>query len=289
MMPKLTRRMRVLRPAFLFLILLFPAMPEEYSAAVDWVTGKIEVIISVSPGEAGLSLPVLRSRAEMDADSYLKEALTRTVYSFYYDSSNTVKDVILQNPELYMRFDEFALGRTKTATSMAKDFSRFEARYTVSFYPGLIVLFDLRDLGQPLAKNLDFSPSARFTGIVIYAQEPVPVHGEEAADHVRPAILPRIFDTSMRLVGAPGNSEESSLEKWGFAGYGDSVDESGYIDRIGIYPFRTVAYGVFGKYRTDPIISTQAADIILASENNRSLLSQGKIVIILDPAYTYNR
>jgi hypothetical protein len=51
---------------------------------------------------------------------------------------------------------------------------------------------------------------------------------------------------------------------------------------VGNNPLRIIARGVFGIRPTDPIIDRDDALLIISSENNRRLLREGKVVIVLD-------
>jgi hypothetical protein len=50
---------------------------------------------------------------------------------------------------------------------------------------------------------------------------------------------------------------------------------------VGDNPLRIIARGVFGIRPTDPIIDREDALVILSSEENRRLLREGKVAIIL--------
>jgi hypothetical protein len=60
---------------------------------------------------------------------------------------------------------------------------------------------------------------------------------------------------------------------------------------VGERPLRIFARGVFGINPTDLIIDRSDALLIISSEENRRLLSQGRVVIILDESvlrYEFN-
>ena len=61
-----------------------------------------------------------------------------------------------------------------------------------------------------------------------------------------------------------------------------SAMDDNLIKLVGDNPLRIVARGVFGAVPTDPIIDTEDALLILSSENNRRLLLEGRIAIVLD-------
>jgi len=51
---------------------------------------------------------------------------------------------------------------------------------------------------------------------------------------------------------------------------------------VGERPLRIFARGVFGISLTDPIIAREDALLIISTAENRSLLSQGRVAIVLD-------
>ena len=54
------------------------------------------------------------------------------------------------------------------------------------------------------------------------------------------------------------------------------------IRLVGERPLRIFARSVFGTVPTDPVIDSADASLILANENNRRLLREGRIVFILN-------
>ena len=86
----------------------------------------------------------------------------------------------------------------------------------------------------------------------------------------------------MNLIYEKNIVEPSRAKKQGIVLYTGTLDESMYRDRIGTEPLRIIARGVFGDNRTDPIISNEDAERILAKSENIELLRQGKIVIVCD-------
>ncbi len=59
------------------------------------------------------------------------------------------------------------------------------------------------------------------------------------------------------------------------------MDET-LIRLVGNNPLRIIAQGVFGVHPTDPIINREDALIILSNEENRRLLREGRVIIVMD-------
>ena len=86
----------------------------------------------------------------------------------------------------------------------------------------------------------------------------------------------------MNLIYEKNIVDPDQAKKHSIVLYTGTLDDSEYRDRIGTEPLRIIARGVFGDNRTDPIISNEDAERILAKKENIELLRQGKIVIVCD-------
>jgi hypothetical protein len=128
-----------------------------------------------------------------------------------------------------------------------------------------------------------------YTGIIVIADGELPVHGKRGAALPLPSFAPRLWDSGMGLLfdrsqaqsGAvpfrymnPGNIFSS--RPGGLSPAAEAV--------VGASPLRIIAGEVFGEYPTDLVIAAEDAGKILANEDNRRLLREGKLVIILNEA-----
>jgi hypothetical protein len=73
-----------------------------------------------------------------------------------------------------------------------------------------------------------------------------------------------------------------ALARWGMAGYLLHPDEAAAVTRVGLFPLRVAARGVFGDTPTDIVIPTDGARQLLTLEENRDLLREGRIAIVYD-------
>jgi hypothetical protein len=110
----------------------------------------------------------------------------------------------------------------------------------------------------------------------------LPVHGTRERARLEPCLYPEIYDDQMRLVLERLMVRPDAVRRWGVAAYTDEVDEGPWISRIGQSPIRILAGGIFGSIPTDIKIPVEQADRILASDHNRRLLTEGRILIIIE-------
>ena len=135
---------------------------------------------------------------------------------------------------------------------------------------------------------MGYEPSAPFTGIVIYAAEPLPVYGERNTQgapleaSLTPALLPRLFDEEMNLLLTASQMDPLQRETWGVMQYTSDLDQEKHRSRVGSYPLYTMAVGLFGVNRTDLILTGETARKLLSREDTRKLLREGRILVIIE-------
>jgi hypothetical protein len=141
------------------------------------------------------------------------------------------------------------------------------------------------------------SPAADYTGIIIVASGELPVHGRRGRLFVEPCLFPKIWDTNMTLVYErnmfdPGLKREKLMVNYTvseniFRATPSGLDES-LRALVGSNPLRILAREVFGVSPTDPVIDREDALKILSSENNRKLLKEGRILLVLSEEKLYS-
>ena len=132
------------------------------------------------------------------------------------------------------------------------------------------------------ATPIEHVSSRVYTGIIIDARGELDVHGEFMSDEVYPCFFPQIWDEQMNLIYERNMGDPNSEFKNGMIHYDWRDEESAYQARVGSDPLHIKARKVYGHLRTDPVISREDALKILSVPENRKLLQEGKVVILLD-------
>jgi hypothetical protein len=260
------------------------------SGSVEWEKGKINAVLSLNLKSSGISLPVGRIRGEeILADEYPR-FLRPCILSLQADSSSTVEDYIGRG-ELDLRaLDRLLMEAGKTAPSLSTDLGFITGRYSLD-------LKDLDSLMRRPLRRLDIprplipSPATDYTGIIIIADRELPIHGRNSAALIRPCLFPKIWDTGMREIYTRNMTEPlppggNTIVRYAGAENIFRPTPSGLdgelADLVGPNPLRIFAQGVFGICPTDPIIDKEDALKIISSENNRRLLREGRVILILN-------
>ena len=253
----------------------------ESQTVQNWETAQIDSKITIDLNKSGLYLPTDRNAAIRLIQQNRSSLLKNAYLSILVDSSHRLGNYLAEEkislpdintvinngkstaPVLSQELQTAIVYHQNPLQELANLFVKHNAPYTPSFFP----------LG---------TASKVYTGILIDARGQLPVHGEYSSEQLNPCLFPKIWNKNMNLIYEKNIVDPSRAKKHGIVLYTGTLDESLYRDRIGTEPLRIIARGIFGDNRTDPIISNEDAERILAKSENIELLRQGKIVIVCD-------
>jgi hypothetical protein len=132
-------------------------------------------------------------------------------------------------------------------------------------------------------------PTADYTGIIIIANEELPIHGRRSEALLEPCLFPKIWDSEMNLVYERNMFESSNGKLMVRYAASESIFsptpsglEGELADFLGPRPLRIFASQVFGINPTDPVIDRDDALRILSTANNRRLLREGKVLLVIN-------
>lgn len=252
-----------------------------WSSRILWDSASVQLEIDAPIPADMRNRPTAPFQVEREVELELPRILKDALLPLRIDSYWTFKEELLRMPELLDRTMGIAEQAAPPQTRQSQDLQTVHITYTIRLYPGIASLFIKENPPFPVPRSLGWVPTDDFTGIVIYARDPVPVHGERGTATVRPALFPEIYDDGLHTVLTAEMVAPDVLKRNGVAGYTDSFDNTQWIARVGENPLRILASGVFGKYRTDVLIPEVDADRILSNDHNRQLLQNGRVLFIL--------
>jgi hypothetical protein len=260
------------------------------TSRIDWQEGTVHIDVIADVGNLtsfGKARMVFVERLQREIGSLFCTAL----YDVRLDSYRTVKDVVETDGTLLKTLMDIGSAAKPANIHLNTTLSRLTASYEFEIYPDVMRVFTTHTRPVEPLVLLEYEPTIRYSGIVIYAKETYPVHGEDPAgknpERFRPSLKPKLFDTQMELVAEAEMMDPEYILRWGAFGYTDSADYLRYKDRIGATPIFSMARAVFGDFRTDLLIPVDVARKLLATPENRELIRQGRILVICDlPAET---
>ena len=257
------------------------------SGTVEWDKREINAVVSLDMASAGLKLPNGRVQSEALIASEYVRLIRPGILNLQVDSSSIVADLVNRGEWNSYDVENIALRGRSVPPALSPDFSSFLATYTLDIDGISTALIRHRRPAEiPRALNPVAAPA--YTGIIIIASETLPIHGMKSAALVRPCLFPKIWDTGMKLIFERNmlNLDVGAMVRYFTEQEIFAAGPSGLSPAItavvGSHPLRIFASGVFGINPTDLIINSDDALLIISSEENRVLLREGRVAVIID-------
>jgi hypothetical protein len=286
--------------SIILLLLCLPplstAQTLDITGSVAWETMEISAKVELKLQSAGIKLPTGRAQAEELIATEYPRLVRPTILSIPVDSSSTVKDLIDRGEFTLRNVGNIALSARRVPPALSPDLASLTTSFTI----------DLTRIGADLIRHsrpadiirpLRPLPAAAYTGIIIMADEPLPIRGRNAESLALPCLFPKVWDTEMNLIYQRNMMTTETALKTGMVRY---VTESSVFRPtpsglspelealVGNNPMRIFARGVYGIRPTDPIIDRQDALVILSSDDNLRLLREGRVALMLNEAVLRN-
>jgi hypothetical protein len=237
----------------------------------------------------GIRIPTGRSLAEERLSAEYPQLVQPFLLSIPLDSSDTIGDLIERGEFPLRRLNDIALSARRLPPAVSRDLRFLSTEYTIDLNR-LSSVFVQHSRPMEISRTLIPVPAPAYTGIIVIASKALPVHGRNSAALPVPCLFPKIWDTEMNLIYErnmvdPRQARGTAMIKYAAEESVFRPAPSGLspelLDFVGPNPLRIIARGVFGIRPTDPIIDREDALLIISSEENRRLLMEGRVAIIV--------
>lgn len=251
------------------------------SSRVDWVSGSFISDVSMDVAKAGIPMPSGKSLAVNRIQMELPVLIKDPLLSLYVDDTRTLEDMILEGSFTFEDISRIIDTSKRTPAYFAKGSNNLKFTNTIN----------LAEVGALLVKHhapyvqekpIERIASRAYTGIIIDARGTLPVQGEHTSSKVSPCLFPRIWDENMTLVYERNMVDPQIAKKSGIVEYTKETGNNVRYERTGKSPLWIIAKKVYGVNRCDPVITYEDYLRIATIPENRELLKEGKVVILLD-------
>ena len=250
-------------------------------STVDWTKPAFFSTAELNITESNIILPSGRGAASTILETKIPLLIKDPLLSLPVDSSKKLGDTVLQDTLSLEEITKIIQDGKKTAPIYSNENDSIIINHTIK----------LNDISSKLVKHsypykpdspIEKTASRVYTGIIIDARGILPVQGEFVTSTGNPCLFPKVWNEDMELIYEKNIENSKTAKEKGIVSYHWSSDENLYRDRIGNDPLRITAKKIFGINRTDPVISNKDALKILSIDENRELLKQGRVIILLD-------
>ncbi len=251
------------------------------ASTIDWTKNTFSSAVSLDMEKAGIKMPSGKNSAVNRIETGLPELIKDPLLSLYVNSYQQLGDLVFSDDITLEQLTDIIDAGARTPGVFANGGSELRTNHTIKL-TSISDLMIRHHIPYKNAKPIEDVASRPYSGIIIDARGMLPVQGEFIKDDVKPCFFPQIWDEKMNLI-YERNMGDPELERMQqMVLYHWSDNESLYQDRIGTDPIHLHARKVYGRFRTDPVLSRKDALKILAVPENLELLRQGKVVILLD-------
>lgn len=276
-----------MKKRFIFVILIsffsFNFFSQTVSAIsrINWITGEFSSDVELDVVKTGIQMPSEKKSASMYIKSKMPPLIQPSLLSLFEDSQQYLSETVIDGRFSLDQVYEFIMSGYKTPDVFTKDFQFLKTKNTTN----------ILNIEKQLIKHsnsyipdvpIDYVASREFSGIIIDARGSLSIQGEYIESEVFPCFFPKIWDEEMSCVFEKNLVQPNIITEKGMNGYHFSDDITDYESRVGSDPLYIKAKRVYGRNRTDPIISKKDALKILTIPENVKLLQEGKVVILLD-------
>jgi len=257
------------------------------SGVVEWDTLLIKSTVSLDLAKAGIKLPSGRTQGETSLNSGYLTLIQPNLMDLQVDSSSTIADLVIRGDFDLLEAERLARKALSVPPALSSDLRQISASYTMNL--GDISAALLRHTrSYPVMRTLLPATSAQYTGIIVIAADKLPLYGMRSAAFAVPCLFPKIWDSGMNLIYERNMLEDRNNTMVHYAPLQSIFQDnpSGLTPEIikvaGNKPLRIFARSLYGINPTDLIIDNSDAMLIISSDDNRRLLSEGKVVFILN-------
>jgi hypothetical protein len=259
----------------------------DISGVLEWDKMEISARVSLELRPLGLALPTGRTQAEELINAEYLALIRPLILSIPVDSSSFVGDLVAEGKFSLRRVENYAFSARTVPPAMSAGMTHIGAAYTISLR-GLSSEFVNNPRPAAPPRVLASRETAAYTGILIIAGGELPLRGTGRKARTLPCLFPKIWDTNMNLI-----YDRSMLESGETVMVHYASEESIFRDSpsglspeltalVGPRPLRILAREVYGIRPTDLVIDEADALTVIAGGENRELLRQGRVVIVLD-------
>lgn len=248
---------------------------------IDWKSGTFSSDISLSLNREDFLDLSGKANGEALISLKLPELLKDPLLGIYIDSRTSLGEAVF-NDEISMEYitDVIENGKNRVHT-LSLDGKTLNTSASIDV-KDLMRTFVVHKYPYTPKTPVDIISSRPFSGIIIDATGDMHVHGEYVSSAVYPCFFPIIRSEDMERVYEKNMTESDGARERGIVHYDWKSSSKETIARVGKDPLYIRATAVYGRNRTDPVISREDALKILSVKENVDLLRSGKIAILLD-------
>lgn len=256
--------------------------PGEVTTTVvaDWGQDRLEVTVRGILTDRELDRPDGLARAEQRIRRSADALVLQSINLIPADSEHSVGELAVADAQLQQELSRIASAQQPRTVRPSRDLASLSLEYEIALAPIRSAVSRRLVSSDQVSRHWAWVPSDTFTGLLVYAADPLPRYSDPAAPSalLQPALTFSIYSSSGEPVVIPtGLGPEAAGPV-----YVSSLDERPITATIGLRPLRVLAREAFGVNPVDPVIGNSDANRLRALEANLEMLATGRIAVVVD-------
>ena len=268
---------------------VFTLASDRVRYTVDWTGQQMRIVIERPVNVGGGNAPVAVSRTQAAIRRDASAAIVGALLRLPFDNSRTVAELVSSGEMSISNVTRIATKATSIDSSTDPSLGTATVTFLLDLPSDVIPEFTTLNEPLDLPVRIGWTPTAEYTGLLIYAPEPLPLFGTNRIEALSPTLLPQLWfldEQEQELFPLLDRSmiDSDTITEFGPLLYHTNPQSIEVQRRIGENPLRVVAVGAFGVTATDPVLQLSDAERLLSTASNRQLLREGRIALIISPA-----
>lgn len=280
-MEKITKKTITLFISSIFISNVFAIPFLESKSKVNWLNGNFDADISFNLEKSNLTIPSDKTSAASIMKIKTPALMKDPLLSLYIDSTDSLGDYVEEGKMTLEEISNIIQNGKRTPEYISMDCKTMNTKNSVNTKEISKKLIHQKYPYTP-EMPIETVPTRSYSGIIIDARGKIPVFGEYINTQANPCFFPEIRDSQMNIIFEKNMVENEIAKQIGIVQYHFSDSLKDLKDRVGIDPLYIRAEKIYGRNRTDPVISREEALKIISNKQNLELLKKGKIVLLLD-------
>jgi|GEM_PF-4236043 len=266
---------------FLFTYYFIYSQSDSYKIEIDWENNNLILNTEVKIPRVKKNRAAAFYNTEDNAKFSILNHIIKKIMDIRIDSNNILQNYSKLDMDRVMVLSSSISENIISNSVISKDLKKINIFYKIPFYSIISNLIVDYSSNQEKAYKFNWISEDIYTGLVIYAADPLPIRGQNNKESLNPAIFAKIYNNDFDVILDKGIMDSDIFENRGTFIYTTDLNYKDYKALVGDHPLEILANEIYGQNYTDLVIDKSITDNLLYNKDNYDILKKGKIVVII--------
>ena len=254
----------------------------EVTIEIDWSASVLNISLQQPVALEPRSQPAQAYYQTQRFNRLLPLIIEESLAHITYNRDVSAHTRLRSDPRATEALERMAQSAVLISSQYDPSFQNVVAKWRLDLARDIASYFVLHRGPRTLPTSYNWVAADDYSGILIIARDELAIRGASGTQRVRPALSPRVYDEQLRVIIDSQSVAPEVIRSVGALLYARGNDTERIRERVGNNPLVIIAKELTGVRYTDIIVSSTDTERILSRRNNRSLVAQGKIAIVIN-------